>query len=497
MKKHLVFTSMSDHSPSLFKMISKSDFCFFFYLSTIICIILADQIYEPKYEHISKCHFYNAGNIFGNDNVTFICGEIDRENAVFFHNDKINCTNYVYGIGTFWPGTVDFENCHFARLNRNFFKHFPKMHSINLSYVGLESLQKEIFNEATNVSKLILSKNQLTEIPSLVFVNAKNLTSADFSENKIVYIDSFAFAGANKLQSLDLSKNELNGLDEVFNAARNLQVLNLSFNRLSLLNPRNFSTCKLLELDVSHNNITTVQEHTFDKLSELKLLNLSFNPIGDLTSDRFVYLVNLEHLNMKRTNLSVIQLGAFSHQHKLISLDLSENSMKMLDFKLFFPIQHDLVALYLSGNQLSHLNGFRNTLFPQLKLLDIKNNKFSCTYLEHFMESISWEKIRLLVDANSISPRDVNIRGIGCDATGNDESTDSTPNNSHDNVFVKVTLGFICIIMLVYLIIFLTLNHERIRSEWTKLKLIFSKTNEKTDNTVVEYFNEEPFFEKN
>ncbi|XP_031622957.1 leucine-rich repeat-containing protein 15-like [Contarinia nasturtii] len=345
-------------------------------------------------------------------------------------------------------------------IKRNFFTHFPNVHTINLSNVGLESLQKEIFNEATNVSKLILSKNHLTEIPTLVFINAKNLTFANFSENQIMRIDSLAFAGANKLQTLDLSNNDLRALDEVFIGLSGLRMLNLSYNKLSGLSSRNFSTCKLWELDVSHNNISMIKEHAFDELSDLRLLNLSFNPVGDLTSDRFTYLLNLEHLNLKRTNLSTIERGALSHQHKLISLDLSENNLKIFDFKLFFPIQHDLRALYLGGNQLSHLNGFRNTLFPQLTLFDINNNKYNCRYLEHFMESINWEKIRFLVDLKSINPQGMNIRGINCEATGHDESTDAdSPESSQDNGFIKLILGFICIIMLAYLII---RNHDRI-----------------------------------
>lgn len=178
-----------------------------------------------------------------------------------------------------------------------------------------------------------------------------------------------AFEGAIKLETLNLSNNQIIGLESS-------------------------TLCcipDLLLLDLSNNNVTKLSENIFDKLLKLKELNLSFNSIGDLEISTFTYLINLEHLSLRRTNLSNVQRGTFLHQHKLVSLDLSENNLKKLNFTLFSPIQRDMRSLRMGDNNLNNLYGFRNTLFPQLNLLDIQGNPFNCSYLAHFMESVDWD----------------------------------------------------------------------------------------------------------
>lgn len=374
---------------------------------------------SKKYEHINDCHFYtHESGIYGRDNLTLICAEIDRENSVFPNNSLFHCLHF----GTIdydWPGKINFENCRFSQLKRDIFNKFSYIHTIDLSGLGLEILQSDILSEATKLTTLSVSQNNLTEIPPLFFVNVKNLNHVDISENKISQIDLFAFAGGSEIQSLDLS----------------------------------------------HNSLTIIREHTFDELINLELLNLSFNPIGDLEIDIFIHLLKLKHLILRRINISYITLGTFSHQQQLASLDLSENALKVLNFKIFYPIQHELRALYINGNQLSNLNGFRNALFPRLTLFDIKNNEFNCTYLEYFMETVNWEKIQLMIDPKLIDPHASSIRGINCKVIETLESSEENSNfhhKSNDDTFIKITLVLIFIIMFIFLIMFIKLNRKRI-----------------------------------
>ncbi|XP_055299686.1 uncharacterized protein LOC129567111 [Sitodiplosis mosellana] len=394
-----------------------------------------------KYEHITDCRFHSRGNNkYGHDNVTFICAEINGENIVFPDPNNFNCSNFCRPVHFNWPGTINFENCRFNELKRNFFKDFQYVHTANLSDLGLEALQTDIFNQATKLTFLDVSKNNIKEIPSLIFMNAKTLTHVDFSCNKIVQIDAVAFSGATKIEHLDLSRN----------------------------------------------NLTHIKEHTFDKLSELKLLNLSFNSIGDLKIDTFIHL-------LKPTNTSSVQAGTLLHQSHLVTLDLSENALKTLDFTLHYPIQYELRTLNISKNQLSSLNGFRNSLFPQLTSLDIKNNRFNCTYLRHFMESINWEDIRLPIDSHSMNPQVSSIRGINCEVVAGQESSDDNSKSQHksnDDILIKITLVLLCIIMLIFLIMYVTLNRKRIFDKsfchWKKSISIGQTATEK-----VEYCKEE------
>lgn len=442
-----------------------------FNLFVTFCVIATIfEVCPLKFHDISDCRFFDRGASMGNDNLTFICDESKREQSVFL-NATLNCTNYKYRIGHLWPGTINFDRCSFAELKRNFFQEFPYMHTFIISNTELETLQKSIFNDAKNVSTLIASHNRIVEIPALVFVNAHKFLNMDFSSNSIKRVDSLAFVGTNNLQSLDLSNNNITELDEqVLKLLTNLIKLNLSHNQFGLLNSRMLPVPTVLELDLSSNKLTALENHAFDKLLHLQLLNLSFNPIGNLSAEIFAYLTELKHLNLKQINISHFQMGTFSHQHNLVSLDLSENQLKKLDFKLFFPILNDLKSFRIANNQLTDLSGLNNPLFPKLNLLDIKNNPFNCSYLEHFMGSINWEKIRLSIDPHSVDlQHESSIRGIKCEVTNQTYSSNGeihsacsfSHHTSNGDIFTKLLLTIICVVMLVYFIIFLAMNRKK------------------------------------
>lgn len=358
-------------------------------------------VLSQKYEHISDCFYTKHGDHYGSGDIMFICAEVNQENMVFLETNDLRCSNYSDPINSYdgvitveheLVGSIDFKNCQFRQIERNFCETFKWLRVLDLSNLKVESLQKNMFVDAKNLQHLIAPQNHLTEIPALLFIYAKKIIEVNFSNNSISHVNSLAFVGAENLEILDLSLNKIDHLDAT--------TLNLP---------------KLLTLDLSHNDLTITEDHTFDNMTNLRHLNLSFNPIGNLKIETFAHLTNLMELNLKRTNITAIELGTFSHQHRLTLLDLSENNLKELDFSHFMPILPDLHLLYLNGNQLTHLNGFTNDLLPNLLSLDIKNNKFNCTYLLNFMKTVNWQKLRLPLDTNAINPLQSSIRGINCE----------------------------------------------------------------------------------
>lgn len=452
------------------------------------------------YEHISDCLFYDRGLVFGNDNITFICGEKNNEQRVIIDAEKFNCSNSLFLITNLWVGTVNFLNCRMPEVKTKFFKEFINIHTFNISNLELTRLQSDAFREAKNLTRLLVAKNHLMEIPPLLFYNTKKLIMADFSNNSINHVDPKAFVGATGLQTLDLSQNALNDLDsKLFKDLTKLKTLNLSYNQFSSIDA-SILPVSLLSLDLSGNHLRTLAEHSFDKLINLKYLDLSYNSVERIKSKTFGYLSNLEHLKMKQMKILDIQMGTFSQQYNLISLDLSENALHTLDFKLFSPIFSELKKLELTGNQLSSLNGFRNSLFPQLTSLDIRDNRFSCSYLIHFIETLNWEKIHLVVDQKPIDPNESNVRGIRCDDTNqNEDNVESAElisggnclnfdQRSNDDIkIIKVSLVLIFIVMLIYLVMFLVLNRDHISEH-----IHFPSTKSQSMTTInVDYSQEE------
>lgn len=448
---------------------------------------------SQKYSQISDCIFHNRGiHIQGCYNVTFVCTANGNENNVFLDStSQINCTK-TYIHHTAWPGTIDFLNCQFNQIKRDFFEKFYNMHTFNISNVDLQEISPDTFKEATNITNLIVTQNRLEEIPALAFINAHKLRNLDFSKNAIKRIDSLAFLGLENLKSLDLSHNNLTEFDDQgFKEVSTLQILNLSHNQINRLESNALSFYDLLELDLANNNLSALDGHAFSQLSNLNQLNLSFNPISELRADTFSALFHLRHLNLRRINISSIEMGTFLHQQKLIMLDLSENWLKIMDFQLFHPIQHDLTSLRLANNRLTELRDFRNSVFLQRLSLDIQRNDFNCSYLEHFMESVNWEKIQM--PTNQYLMDKPNIRRINCKVSIYQnciyaQLKQIETDNIHDisliqmvldrnidaNNFLKMSLFISCFIILVFIILFVVLIRAKTRKHFDKYVVVHS-----------------------
>lgn len=443
-------------------------FCIFIYLSA------SNKVSSTTYEHIK-----NKSDIIGLDEVTFVCGENDRENSVFTKSNETNCSNLHswYDRRYKWQGTVDFQNCRFPQIKRNYFEMFENMHTFNISNVELETMQLNFFREATNVTILDVSRNKLAEIPPHILFNAKKLKSVDFSNNAINCIDPTAFEGATDLETLNLSHNNISELQDAVTT----------------------SLPKLLELDLSYNNLTKLTEHIFDKLSNLQLLNLSFNAIGKLDIKMFSCLISLKHLNLKRTNLSNIGLGTFSQQRNLVSLDLSENELTKLDFKLFLPVLPDLQTLILASNQLKNLYGFRSAMFPKLRSLQIQGNQLSCAYLANLFELVNWEKMHPSPDVNSTVLHKVNILGIDCNESTGEMGFEhdgidgwNSITQNEDTAIIRRSLTFICVTLTLFLILFTVASSNRIYNQFKNTFKICQRIRMCSSNgNVVEFTNEQ------
>lgn len=447
-----------------------------------------------NFEHVSSCVVNNTEQCSsaGCRSLNFVCGEIDNEYKLMSYS-YLDCAGG--GTERYYYGTVGFKNCEFKKFEKNYYEKFKYLHTLNITNVQLETLQIKSFSGANALKTFIARSNHLMEIPAHLFVHAEKIVFVDFSNNSINRIDLLAFDGSNFLHTVNLSRNFISHLDSHSLAVPSLSVLDLSYNNLSHLNEDVFG-------------------------SDLKQLNLSYNPIGNLKINTFAYLPNLEHLRLRHTNISSIQLGTFSYQHKLISLDLSQNNLKELDFNLFLPILHDLRSLYLSENQLTELKDFQNAIFPELTLLDMKNNRFNCSYLQQFMKNINWDKLHLHIDPNAISPQKTNIRGVYCESVIMTKSNDvgnrnesqssnvdgdsrithfyqnkSSQNSVHGQIvrrteqqfyadifIIKVVLIFNCLIMFLFLVFYLILNRNRFYCQ----KVVFDR---QTSSQNVEFSN--------
>ena len=120
---------------------------------------------------------------------------------------------------------------------------------------------------------------------------------------------------------VDLSDNLLTSMNEVFSVSPNMRVLDLSENRI--MNVAN--TQKLVELDLSENDIESINKSFIKKGNALMILDLSKNDIEKLPRC-FKHATVLEELNLADNQLSRINCN-FSKCTNLSRVDLRGNPM--------------------------------------------------------------------------------------------------------------------------------------------------------------------------
>jgi kekkon-1 len=138
-------------------------------------------------------------------------------------------------------------------------------------------------------------------------------------------------------QVLDMSGNNLQILaGETFRRAEllNLQKLYMRNCRLGQIDDKAFEgLTNLIELDLSHNLLTSVPAATFQYITSLRDLTLASNPIQKIESHAFGNVLSLTKLDLSHCELQSISASAFEHLDSLHSLKINGNKLSELRAK--------------------------------------------------------------------------------------------------------------------------------------------------------------------
>lgn len=297
----------------------------------------------------------------------------------------------------------------------------PKLVKLNLSQNLLADLVKQEFSSLSVLENLDLSYNKLRRIGELAFngMFLKKLEELDLSHNEIESIDTDSFAGLKTLKYLWLNNNKLKSIQHHhFNGVENLWYLFLHSNQLQTIGDKSFYPMENLvtltlnknalksvqkmalynlknveKLDISDNQLTDVPVEALDDLLSLTSLNMGGNPITKLAKADFPHthnqLVNLVLSNM--ANLQNVEAGAFDNLPNLANVNISNNpKLTSLPPTLFFMSFHKLRNVDLSNNSLSVLD---RQLLPWEKLftLSVTGNKWRCDCTCRWMKNYTFE----------------------------------------------------------------------------------------------------------
>jgi len=141
-----------------------------------------------------------------------------------------------------------------------------------------------------NITNLIIQSEDSNSLVAPVFNTFKfsSLVSLKI-ESSLKELAGEVFVELANLKHLDLSRNQIESIDQnAFKKMRELKVLNLAYNKLK-----------------------SFESGTFLDLNHLRLLDLSFNQLSDIEPKLFVYMFHLRELNLNGNQFGAVSPDIF------------------------------------------------------------------------------------------------------------------------------------------------------------------------------------------
>lgn len=231
----------------------------------------------------------------------------------------------------------------------------------------------ENFVKLINFSNLNITDTRLSEF--LIKVeNSTTTTSGASSES----LKEKVAANASDEISLNLSQNRLTNLqsDYFANFIKNLYELDVSQNQIVSMNlSSEYSLSQLRKLNLSHNNLDNFPTNALhESLPQMKILDLSSNKLNS-TRNLLLHLPpTLGTLDLSCNTITSIDDYSFANASHLLNLDVSFNAISELRANTFFGLQ-SLEQLNLASNNIAIIHN--DTFLPimqTLQFLDVSDN---------------------------------------------------------------------------------------------------------------------------
>lgn len=324
--------------------------------------------------------------------------------------------------------TLDLTSNEIATIEKSAFSGLECLEHLTLSNNQLVSLDESIFKDLTSLITIRLDSNKLQVIDENLFANNLNLSDIRLDTNEIAIINGDAFGRLKMLKLLNLSANRLRKIDilntsierlsipynklKFLQVNKNMKVLTAPYNELEAIDFT--GNTGLIELKLRQNAISDISG--FSSLSKLEILDLSYNPLGELNISSFSRMSDLVKLNLELTNITQKSLtfGTFAHNTNMTNLDLSYNQLRRIDFNTFTSLAQ-LTHLKIDGNNLTEIPYKTIKVnFPKLSLISLSDNDWSCSYLSQMIKHMRSLNLIVYVFAKFRVYDDMNVDGIRC-----------------------------------------------------------------------------------
>lgn len=266
------------------------------------------------------------------------------------------------------------ENCRLTRIRSDSFRSSPNVRIIHLENNQIQHLDAGAFDATIKLEEVVLSNNGLLGknlLPNL-FRNCRKLGSLRFTGNDMK----------------DTPSDLLMGLD----------IAMLDLIRCALREVPTFVTHhplpKLVNLDLSDNQIRRLDANTFSSAANLETLNLKNNEIEYLHEDTFSNLVQITGILLNGNKIRYLPDKLFRDKFSLGTINLADNLIDHVPARAFQDTT-DLWDLNLSGNRLTYLpNEFFTVFQGKMEIFYFDRNPWQCACLNEIITKVKKTEIQ-------------------------------------------------------------------------------------------------------
>ncbi|KAL6714616.1 hypothetical protein ACLMJK_008041 [Lecanora helva] len=206
---------------------------------------------------------------------------------------------------------------------------------------------------ATGLRTLDISNNRLEQLEHAELDKLPNLVSIKMSNNKLRHLPEY-FGQFQQLRSLNLSSNYMEAFPDFLCDLKSLIDLDISFNTIRTL-PKIGQLTRLEKLWATNNMLSGSFPEDFGNLTNLKEVDVRFNGITNI--DIFIELPNIEQIMAGHNVISKFE-GSFG---KIRIFHLDHNPMTRFDFKA--PVL-SLSSLNIASCKISRLD---DSIFERMR----------------------------------------------------------------------------------------------------------------------------------
>ncbi|XP_070492474.1 leucine-rich repeat-containing protein 15-like [Chironomus tepperi] len=269
---------------------------------------------------------------------------------------------------------------------------FPHVTYLDLSFLGIESVDENAFRRCRNLNWVSLYNNRISRMSENSFNLNRHLEHLDLQFNQLTAVPENLFANHFALQYLNLGFNPFTQ-PIPGNAFRNLfslKELHLERNNIREINPAWFQNMINLEILFMYSNqLTSVPQGAFVSLAQLMVLDLGSNQISHVAADALDNLNHLNILSFEANRISSLHPQWFQDKPNLEILYLDYNQIDILPPGIFGQLNH-LVDLNMLSNNLRTINRNAFGSLERIWYLDFDDNN-----INSFDERLLTEPTRL------------------------------------------------------------------------------------------------------